>query len=115
MRLILEVRFVPGIHADGCPNECRSDQKCMTILKHLRAAMGPHSIVIIDDIVVQTGKSNWKQVNHDITMLAALSAMERTEEQWRALLGAANLKLKKIVGYDHESGDSIIVGIPTWK
>ena len=62
------------------------DATCLTILKHLRAAMGADSVIIIDEIVVRNTESLWKQVNYDIVMMSALGGMERTKEQWKKLL-----------------------------
>ena len=85
---------------------------CVTILKHLRDAMGSESIIIVDDMVVSETESNWKQVNYDITMMSALAGMERTEAQWRDLFLAADLRLRNVIEYDSETGDSIIIAAP---
>lgn len=43
-----------------------------------------------------------------MTMLTALSAIERTETQWIELIPKAGLKIKKIHRYTESLGDSII-------
>jgi demethylsterigmatocystin 6-O-methyltransferase len=87
------------------------DEKCLTILANVRKAMSPDSIIIIDDIVVDE-KSNYKQFNYDIIMMAAFCAMERTESHWRELFKASGLQLKEIRAYDEGSGDSVIFAVP---
>lgn len=89
---------------------------CLTVLKQLRSAMDTHSILIIDEIVVRQSDSTWKQVNYDLVMMCALGGMERTRAQWQDLVSGANLKLRDVVTYDDETGDSILVVEPTgWK
>jgi demethylsterigmatocystin 6-O-methyltransferase len=87
------------------------DDKCLTILATVRKAMNPDSVLIIDEIVVDE-KSNYKQFNYDIIMMAALCAMERTESQWRELFEASGLQLKEIRAYDEGNGDSVIFAVP---
>lgn len=49
----------------------------------------------------------------DITMMTTLAAMERTEKQWRALLGAAGLRVDRFVPYAQPLGEQcIIVAVP---
>ena len=45
-------------------------------------------------------------------MMCALGGIERTKEQWRDLVSAADLILRDVVGYDEETGDSIIIVEP---
>ena len=85
------------------------DAACVTILKDVRAAMSSDSVVIVDEMVMRETESSWKQVNYDITMMACMAGMERSKEQWRVLFSAAELKLRNVIEYDHETGDSVII------
>jgi demethylsterigmatocystin 6-O-methyltransferase len=85
------------------------DKTCVLILKQLRAAMKGDSVIIIDEIVVQNTDSTWKQVNYDLVMMVALGGLERSKEQWKNLVSAADLKLREVIRYDEGTGDSIIV------
>ncbi|KAF7860549.1 uncharacterized protein EAF02_010783 [Botrytis sinoallii] len=62
------------------------DDKCKIILDHLREAMGPNSAILIDEIVLPNSGTNFQAMNIDFTMMAALSAMERTQSQWEKVL-----------------------------
>ena len=72
------------------------DAICLTILTHLQAAMAQDSVVILDEIVVRSSESTWKQVNYDFVMIAAFGALERTKDQWVALLSEVNLELREV-------------------
>ena len=88
------------------------DSTCMTILKHIRAAMSSDSVIMIDEIVVQKSDSTWKQVNYDFIMMCALGGIERTKEHWQELLSGANLQLRDIISFDKETGDSVLIAQP---
>ena len=89
------------------------DVTCLTILRQLRAAMTQESVIILDEIVVRSSESTWKQVNYDFVMMAALDGLERTEDRWIALLSEVDLELRKVICYDNETGDSILIAGPT--
>jgi demethylsterigmatocystin 6-O-methyltransferase len=88
------------------------DATCLTILRQLRAAMTQGSAIIIDETVVRSSESTWKQVNYDFVMMAALGGLERTKDQWVALLSEVNLELREVTCYDNETGDSILIAGP---
>ncbi|MCJ1423355.1 hypothetical protein MMC29_001238 [Sticta canariensis] len=88
------------------------DDKCRAILKNLIDAMGKESLILIDDIVLPDSNVNWRAAQLDITMMAGLAAMERTNEQWYRLLKSAGLKILKINPYDTTQQDSIITAVP---
>lgn len=48
----------------------------------------------------------------DVAMMTMLAAMERTEEHFAKLLQEAGLKLREVIRYDEEYGDSLIVAVP---
>ncbi|OCK85027.1 S-adenosyl-L-methionine-dependent methyltransferase [Lepidopterella palustris CBS 459.81] len=86
------------------------DASCRLILENTKAAMGPHSMLLIDDIVLPNSGVHWQAAQLDMTMMFVLGAMERTREQWRALLDSVSMKMVKVVQYT-SLGDSIIVAV----
>lgn len=88
------------------------DAAAAVILSRIRAAMAEDSVVIVDDVVMPRTRATWKQTSMDIAMMTMLAAVERTAEQFRALLGEAGLKIRDIWTYDDEFGDSFIVAVP---
>ena len=74
--------------------------------------MGKDSLILIDDIVLPDTNVHWRAAQLDLTMMAALAAMERTNDQWYRLLDSAGLKILKIEAYNVTSQDSIIVTVP---
>ncbi|PCH41144.1 S-adenosyl-L-methionine-dependent methyltransferase [Wolfiporia cocos MD-104 SS10] len=90
------------------------DDQCVTILSHLRAAMGPDSIILVADQVVNTtvgspllkaappplplnyGIARYFGNMHDLTMMAINNGMERTPEMSDTIAKRAGLKVTKI-------------------
>ncbi|KAM0134956.1 hypothetical protein ACHAO1_005389 [Botrytis cinerea] len=85
------------------------DDKCKIILDHLREAMGPNSAILIDEMVLPNSGTNHQAMSIDITMMAALSAMERTQNQWEKVLDSAGLKVLKTYTYTESLRDSVQV------
>lgn len=82
------------------------DDRCIEILKHLKDAMKPgYSKILIDDMVLPDAGAPWRKTAQDLFMMALAAAQERTESQWRELLGKVGLKVTKIwsKGTDDES------------
>ena len=88
------------------------NDKCVTILNNLKDAMGKDSLILIDDMVLPDSQVHWQATQLDLTMMCALASMERTAEQWKALLDAAGLKAQKVYPYIELVQDSILVAIP---
>ena len=82
------------------------------ILQQVIKAMGRDSVILIDDMVIPVQGAHWQATQLDLTMMAALAAIERTEKQWRLLLDRAGLTIKQICTYTPERRDSIIVAVP---
>lgn len=82
------------------------DDKCAVILSHLRDAMakgeGRSRLLINEAVLADTG-APWQQTSLDWTMMGMLVSRERTESQWRELLGRAGLKISGIWSKDAES------------
>lgn len=88
------------------------DDKCSIIIQHIIKAMDKDSVILIDDMILPNKGASWRQTQIDLTMMAGLAAMERTEKQWYSMLDAAGLKVKGIYTYTPELRDSIIVAVP---
>jgi hypothetical protein len=80
-------------------------EKCLTILKHIRDAMKPgYSKLFVHELIVaERGASIWS-TTQDFNMMTLCATMERTEGQWREMLGQANLKVVGV--YPSKDGDS---------
>ncbi|KUI63894.1 Demethylsterigmatocystin 6-O-methyltransferase [Cytospora mali] len=74
-----------------------SDDACVTILRHLAAAMDralPSRVVIAEQILPTRGVSN-QSAFVDMFMMTC-TGMERTERQWGQLLARAGLRIEKV-------------------
>lgn len=89
-----------------------ADEKAVTILKNTVAAMGPDSVILIDDMVVPNVGAHWQTTQLDITMMAALGSIERTKDMWYTLAEKAGLKINHIYTYTASLQDSIIEFVP---
>ncbi|KAK0265386.1 hypothetical protein LTR91_009836 [Friedmanniomyces endolithicus] len=87
------------------------DEKCVSVLQHLRQACAADSLVLIDEMVLPTADSEHEQAQPGLRMLSYLTVMERTRLQWENLISRAGLRLKRIYTYDTELGDSVIVAV----
>ncbi|KAK2616016.1 hypothetical protein N8I77_002735 [Diaporthe amygdali] len=88
------------------------DQKCLTILENVVAAMGPNSFILIDDIIVPDTGAHPRTTEMDYIMMTTLAAMERTRKQWDDLLSAAGLEVVQRVTYLEDTAESIQVVVP---
>ena len=88
------------------------EDQCHLIIKNTIGAMGPDSLLLIDDMVLPNTGVHWQATQLDMQMLASLASMERTKEQWYALLESAGLRIVKILTYTLSLQDSIIVAVP---
>ncbi|KAK9423665.1 putative O-methyltransferase domain-containing protein [Seiridium unicorne] len=83
------------------------DEKALTILKNTVAAMGPDSVILIDEMIIPDKGAHPHATEQDMVMMTTLSSMERTQKQWDALLAAAGLKAVKKSTYLEDTGDSL--------
>ncbi len=74
--------------------------------------MDKESRILIDDMVLPDTGVHWQAAQLDLTMMAALGSVERTKEQWYALMASAGLKILGIYTYTALLQDSIIVVVP---
>ena len=72
------------------------DERALRILRNCRAAMAPEaSVLLVESILPEHGEPS-RAAMFDVNMMVVLTGRERTEEQFRALLGAADLRLTKV-------------------
>ncbi|KAL9099171.1 MAG: hypothetical protein Q9187_009536, partial [Circinaria calcarea] len=57
------------------------DEKCITILHNIMAAMDKDSVILIDDMILPNEKAPWRATQLDLLVMSALAAMERSEKQ----------------------------------
>ncbi|KAF7561618.1 hypothetical protein G7046_g2514 [Stylonectria norvegica] len=87
------------------------DETCIRILQSQLPAMGPHSVVIIDDKVLPDEKPQPDMPGVEYTaglslaMKVMFDAMERREAHWRQLLTAAGLEIRGIRKYTKFNND----------
>lgn len=73
------------------------DENCRTILERIGKAMDGEARFLIHEIVMpEVGASEWESMM-DVLMMAGYSTWERSERQWRELVGSVDgLKVVKI-------------------
>ncbi|RAL03139.1 S-adenosyl-L-methionine-dependent methyltransferase [Aspergillus ibericus CBS 121593] len=88
------------------------DDKAVVILQNIMAAMSPDSIILVDDMVIPDGGAHWHATQIDVSMMVSLASMERTKEQWYALMEKAGLKINRTYTYTESLADSILECVP---
>jgi hypothetical protein len=73
-----------------------TDEQCVQILGHCRKVIPADGKLLIADCVVPAGNEPCMAKNMDITMLAFPGGQERTEAEFRSLLGASGFELNSI-------------------
>jgi len=77
-----------------------NDANCMIVLRNCRDAIGDGRILVIERIVPETvSEADQEVIRGDLTMLT-VGGKERTEAEYRALLGEAGLEITKIAPID---------------
>lgn len=87
------------------------DEKAIALLKITAEAMSADSVLVIDELVVPNKGAHGHATQFDLTMLASLSSVERTEKQWNSLLESADFKVLEKKTYA-PTGESVIVVVP---
>lgn len=73
------------------------DEKCISILQSIVAAMDPEkSRILIDDFVVPDTKVDWLTASLDLCMWLFFSGIERTMKQWQKLFDAVGLEVVQV-------------------
>lgn len=77
-----------------------NDERCRTILRHCRSAVGAGTILIIERIVPDTvSPADTDVIRGDLVMLG-VGGKERTEAEYHQLLGEAGLRIGRIISID---------------
>ena len=87
------------------------DDKATHLLKITVEAMSKDSILVIDELVIPNKGAHEHATQFDMTMLASLASIERTDRQWDSLLETAGFKIVEKKPYG-PAGESIIVVVP---
>jgi hypothetical protein len=87
-----------------------SEAQCLTILGHCRKAMGPDGRLLIVETVLPEGNVPHQGKLQDLVMLVFAGGQERTEAEYRVLLGKAGFRLNRVV--PTTSVVSIVEGVP---
>jgi hypothetical protein len=74
-----------------------TEEQCLTILCNCKAAMGPHGRLPIVETVMPADNAPHPVKLLDIAMLVMPGGEERTEEQYRELLGKAGFRMARVV------------------
>lgn len=85
------------------------DEKCRVILRNIMTAMGKDSRIIIDEIVLPDSNVSWQAAQVDLTMFCRHGAMERTQAQWKTLLGSVGLEIEMTYVYGPAVHESVLV------
>jgi hypothetical protein len=72
------------------------DEHAAAILRTIRDCAPSNARVLVIDAVIPPGNDPYGAKWLDLLMLALFAGRERTEEQWRALLGGAGLEIERI-------------------
>src|SRR5262249_9595423 len=86
------------------------DDKCLKILRACRKSLNPGGKLLVVDSVILAGNDFSPSKFLDLQMLIFPGGCERTEKQFRELLGAAGWKLNRVI--PTAAVDSIVEGIP---
>jgi len=86
------------------------DRRCLTILSNCRDAMGGSGRLLVVEMVCPAGDAPHPGKISDLVMLAITGGMERTEEEYGALLANAGFELARIV--PTASAVSVIEAVP---
>ncbi|KAL5376259.1 hypothetical protein DPSP01_010611 [Paraphaeosphaeria sporulosa] len=85
-----------------------SDEKAKNILRQIKTAMAPHSVLLINDMILPDSGAPPFATALDLVMLGACGSLERTGQQWKELLGDVGLSINEAVVYDQESFHGLI-------
>ena len=87
------------------------DERCSQILEQTISAMTPgYSKILINELLIPDQRASLFMTRSDMNMMAMFGSMERSEKQWRDLLGRAGLEIAKI--WSKEAGSEISASSP---
>ncbi|KAK1142382.1 hypothetical protein N8T08_007934 [Aspergillus melleus] len=85
------------------------DAQCVKLLQLQLAAMGPDSVLLVDELIRPPAGAPRAFVDMDIAVMACLAAQERTQEQWEHIFRSAGLYLVEVLPYVARLGHSVMV------
>ena len=86
-----------------------TDKECGKILEQTVSAMTPnYSKLLINEYVIPDQGAGFIMTRSDINMMAMASAKERSEKQWRELLGRFGLEIIHIWSSEQPDSECII-------
>lgn len=85
------------------------DNKCREILQNVKDAMDAESILLLDDKVVPDIGASMTASALDLNMMCLFASMERTEKQWRALVGSVGMRVEGLWTYTEDVRDSVLL------
>lgn len=90
-----------------------NDADSLRILQNCRAAMGPVGRLLVVERAIATDYRRAMPVLHlDMEMLVMLGGVQRTDDEYRALLGAAGFRLTSIVPLNDPAQYAIFEAVP---
>ncbi|KAL9616759.1 MAG: hypothetical protein Q9160_008416 [Pyrenula sp. 1 TL-2023] len=78
-----------------------NDEMSLKILQNLCDAMGPESVLLLDEIVLPNTKVDWYATQTDLSMMTQFASIERTQNAWIELLDRANMEIRKETTYTY--------------
>ncbi|KAG9696217.1 O-methyltransferase, partial [Aureobasidium melanogenum] len=88
------------------------DEKAIKVLRNTKDALGPHSVILIDDMFLENKDVHWQAAQVDWTMMICCASREGTREEWADLISRAGLKISHVYTYTESLRDSIIECVP---
>lgn len=64
-------------------------------------AMGPDSVLLLDEISLPNAKVDWYATQTDLAMMTQFASIERTQDAWIELLDRANMRIRKETTYTY--------------
>ena len=86
------------------------EAQCLTILRHCRQATGPEGCLLLVETVLPPGDAPHPGKLLDLLMLTVPGGVERTTDEYTALLAAASFQLRRVV--PTASAVSVVEAVP---
>lgn len=88
------------------------DAKAEALLKRVVEAMDEKSVLLLDERVLPDVGTSTFAAGLDLQMMMLVAAQERSEKDWKALLGKVGLKMESLVRYMEEEADAVMLASP---
>jgi demethylsterigmatocystin 6-O-methyltransferase len=88
------------------------DDKCVEILRNIKAGMTEQSRLMIDEMVLPERGTPWRATQLDMLMTCIQAAKERSHAEWIELLDEAGFKILSIRKYTQQLDDCVIIAVP---